>query len=76
MLAVWVFIAVRGLSLVAESGGYSLVVMCRLLIAMASLSSFLKMFIWLCEFLVVACGIQFLDQGSNLGPLHWEHVKS
>ena len=22
--------------------------------------------------LVVACGIQFLDQGSNLGPLHWE----
>ena len=66
----------RGLSLVAESGGYSLVVMCRLLIAMASLSSFLKMFIWLCEFLVVACGIQFLDQGSNLGPLHWEHVKS
>ena len=21
---------------------------------------------------VAACGIQFLDQGSNLGPLHWE----
>ena len=20
-----------------------------------------------------ACGIQFPDQGSNLGPLHWEH---
>ena len=23
--------------------------------------------------LVVACGIQFPDQGSNLGSLHWEH---
>ena len=23
--------------------------------------------------LVVACGIWFLDQGLNLGPLHWEH---
>ena len=22
--------------------------------------------------LVVACGIQFPDQGWNLGPLHWE----
>ena len=22
--------------------------------------------------LVVACGIQFPDQGSNLGPMHWE----
>ena len=21
----------------------------------------------------VACGLYFLDQGSNLGPLHWEH---
>ena len=26
-----------------------------------------------CGLLVVACGIQFPDQGSNLGPLHWEH---
>ena len=25
-----------------------------------------------CEFLVVACGIQFPDQGSNPGPLRWE----
>ena len=24
------------------------------------------------ELLVAACGIQFPDQGSNLGPLHWE----
>ena len=23
--------------------------------------------------LIAACGIQFPDQGSNLGPLHWEH---
>ena len=26
-----------------------------------------------CKLLVAACGIQFPDQGSNLGPLHWEH---
>ena len=32
----WVFIAAHGLSLVAESGGYSLVVVCGLLIAVAS----------------------------------------
>ena len=25
-----------------------------------------------CELLVAACGIQFPDQGSNPGPLHWE----
>ena len=24
-------------------------------------------------YLVAPCGIQFPDQGSNLGPLHWEH---
>ena len=29
---------------------------------------FLKIFICLCEFLVAAYGIQFLNQGSNLGP--------
>ena len=23
--------------------------------------------------LATACGIQFPDQGLNLGPLHWEH---
>ena len=34
---------------------------------------FLKLFIWLCWVLVVAHGIQFPVQGSNLGPLHWEH---
>ena len=26
-----------------------------------------------CKLLVAACGIQFPKQGSNLGPLHWEH---
>ena len=25
-----------------------------------------------CRLLAVACGIQFPDQGLNLGPLHWE----
>ena len=25
-----------------------------------------------CELLVATCGIQFPDQGSNPGPLHWE----
>ena len=29
------------------------------------------MCIWLCWVLVGACGIQFPDQGSDLGPLHW-----
>ena len=27
----------------------------------------------LCQVLAVAYKIQFPDQGSNLGPLHWEH---
>ena len=26
-----------------------------------------------CELLVAECGIQFPDQGSNLGPLPWEY---
>ena len=26
-----------------------------------------------CKLLVEACGIQFPDQGSNPGPLHWEY---
>ena len=26
-----------------------------------------------CQLYVGACGILFLDQGSNLGPLHLEH---
>ena len=34
------------------------------------------LFIWLCWVLVAACGIQFPNQGSNLGPLHWEQSLS
>ena len=34
---------------------------------------FFCLFIWLCEILVAAWGIQFPDQGLNPGPLHWEH---
>ena len=40
---------------------------------------FIYLLIWLhwvlvaaCKFLVVACGIQFPDQESNLGFLHWK----
>ena len=32
---------------------------------------FFKIFIWLYQFLVVACGIQFPTQGSNQHLLHW-----
>ena len=35
----WVFVAVLRLSLVVESGGYSLVVMCRLLIVVTSFAA-------------------------------------
>ena len=31
------------------------------------------LFIWLFLALATACGIKFPDQGSNPGPLHWEH---
>ena len=58
----WVFVAVCGLSLVAMSGGYSLVAMLGLLIAVASL--FAEHGLQLPE----ARGI-FPDQGSNLCPL-------
>ena len=37
-----------------------------------TLLSFFLPFFWLHWALVVACGIQFPDQGSNPGPLHWE----
>ena len=33
---------------------------------------FIYVFIWLHQVLVEACGISFLDQGLNLGPLCWE----
>ena len=49
-----------------------------LLSALMSLTIFLFfkkifLFIWQCQVLVIACGIYFPDQGSNPGPLHWEH---
>ena len=31
-----------------------------------------KLFTWLLAILAMACGIEFPDQGWNLGPLHWE----
>ena len=30
------------------------------------------LFIWLFLVLIVTCGIQFPDQGSNSSPLHWK----
>ena len=45
--------------------------------ALASEFSFFNLFgcnfVEACEPLVEACGIQFPDQKSNPGPLHWEH---
>ena len=35
-------------------------------------SFFKYLLIWLHQVLAVACIIQFADQGSNLGPLHWD----
>ena len=34
---------------------------------------YIYVFIWLYPVFVVARGIQFPDDGSNLGPLHWQH---
>ena len=74
----WVFIATRGLSLVAASGGYSLVVVCGLFVAVASLVSEHRLWgTWASVVAAyrlscpVADGI-FPDQGSNLCPLHWQ----
>ena len=41
-----------------------------LLIQFPFLFLFKKIFIWLCQVLVAACGIEFPDWGLNLGPLH------
>ena len=74
----WVFIAAQWLSLVASSGGYSLVVLCRLLTVVASLVAKHRLQ-GMQASVVVAHGIScptasgiFLDQGSNLCPLHWQ----
>ena len=73
----WVFVSVRGLSLVAASGGHSS-------LRCAGLSLSRPLLLWStgsrCAGSVVvahrpscsaACGI-FPDQGSNLCPLHWQ----
>ena len=74
----WVFIAAQWLSLVASSGGYSLVVLCRLLTVVASLVAKHRLQ-GMQASVVVAHGLScptasgiFLDQGSNLCPLHWQ----
>ena len=33
----------------------------------------IQSWLWHAGSLLIACGIWFPDQGSNLGPLHWEH---
>ena len=81
---VGLFVAACGLSVVVVSGGYSLVVVQGLLIAVTSLvaetgsvvggsgtlerSSVVVAFWLSCP---MACGI-FPDQGSNPGLLHWQ----
>ena len=69
----WVFIAVRGLSLVVASGGLH-----GLLIAVASLvAEYGLLGAWASVVVAqglscsAACGI-FPDQGSNPCPLHWQ----
>ena len=72
----WVFFASPGLSLVVQSRGYFLVVMCGLLIEVASLvaENWLSR-LWASVVVgrelscPTACLI-FPDQGSNLCPLH------
>ena len=68
----WVFAAAWGLSLVAASGGYSL-------LQHAGFSLQWLLLLWSMGSVVVAhglsrsvaCGI-FPDQGSNQCPLHWQ----
>ena len=74
----WVLVAMHALSLVAESGYYSLVVLCGLLISLASLA--VEHGLKGAKALTVvvrglscptACEI-FPEEGSNLCPLHWQ----
>ena len=74
----WVSIAVRRLSRVAASGGYSLAVVLRLPDAVASLIvEHGLQGLWASAVVVpglscpMACGI-FPGQESNLFPLHWQ----
>ena len=67
-LFIWTVLGLHccsGFSLVAASGGYSLLVVSRPLIVGASLIAGHE------PSCSAACGI-FLSQGSNLCPLHWQ----
>ena len=67
----WVFVAASGLSLVAASGAYSLVVVCGPLIVVASpFGSWALGVVMPGLSCPTACGI-FLDQGISPCPLHW-----
>ena len=70
-----------GFSLVSESGDYSLVAVCRLLIAVASPVE--EKGLWTTGSVVAAHGFSgsvaceiIPDQGSNLRPLHWRVASS
>ena len=62
----WLFIIVHRLSLVVAIGGYSLLLSCRLLIAVASLVEHRLEGVW-----ASVVGI-FPDQECNPCPLHWQ----
>ena len=71
----WLFVAVHGLSLVAETGGYSVVEVHRLLTAVISLVE--EPGIYSMGSVVshgfsypAACGVS-PNQGWNMYPLHW-----
>ena len=75
-LCCWVFAAEPELSLAAVTGGSSLVVVLRLLIAVASPVAGPGLYIagsaiWHMGLDTKACGI-FQDQGSNPCPLRWQ----
>ena len=66
------------LSLVVASGGYSVISVCGLLIAVASLVAehgLQSLWASVVEILGLSCSVAreiFLDQGSNSGSLHWQ----
>ena len=66
------------LSLVVASGGYSVISVCGLLIAVASLVAehgLQSLWASVVDILGLSCSVAceiFLDRGSNLGSLHWQ----
>ena len=72
----WVFVVAPGLSLVAVSWGYCLVVVCAHLIVVSLvehrlLGAWASVFVTHGSSCPVACGI-LPNQGQNLCPLHWQ----